>query len=82
MASSNTNIQWQPSPVVQALQDAIKYPRTSPSWFDILYPRKEERLPPESKTDEQQQQQQQQQQQAQADPAVQVGEKLKSGNPA
>ena len=49
MASSNTvhiNTQWQPGPVVQALQDAVKYPRTSPSWFDILYPRKEEQPQP------------------------------------
>jgi hypothetical protein len=59
--TANARIQWQPSPVVQALQDAIQYPRTSPSWFDILYPRKEERLQPESKTDEQQQSQAQSQ---------------------
>ena len=42
MASSNTLPVWQPSPVVQALHHAIQFPRTSPSWFDILYPRKEE----------------------------------------
>jgi hypothetical protein len=42
MTTPNT-IQWQPSPIVQALRDAVQFPRTSPSWFDILYPRKEER---------------------------------------
>ena len=30
---------WQPCQTVQALQEAVMYPRTSPSWFNILYPR-------------------------------------------
>lgn len=55
--TANARIQWQPSPVVQALQDAIKYPRTSPSWFDILYPRKEEQPQPNPHPEAQQQSQ-------------------------
>ena len=52
--TANARIQWQPSPVVQALQDAIQYPRTSPSWFDILYPRKEEQPRPNPQPEQQQ----------------------------